>query len=103
MSGIVKAPVVTALAIALPLTMPKSPLEINATLPAPPRLAPATAPAPVRREGAVGEEAQEPPVGHHAAEDHEQEDEGGRHQRGDPEDPLRGERLLVHQLQERLA
>ena len=46
MSGIVKAPVVTALAIALPLTIPNSPLEITATFPAPPRLAPATARAP---------------------------------------------------------
>ena len=42
----VKAPVVTALAIALPLTIPNSPLEITATFPAPPRLAPATARAP---------------------------------------------------------
>ena len=40
------APVVTALAIALPLTVPKSPLEMTATLPAPPREAPATASAP---------------------------------------------------------
>ena len=38
MSGMVKAPVVTALAMALPLTVPKSPLEITATLPAPPRV-----------------------------------------------------------------
>ena len=54
MSGMVKAPVVTALAMALPLTVPKSPLEITATLPAPPRVWPATA-------SAVGEEAQRPP------------------------------------------
>ena len=38
-----KAPVVTALAMALPLTVPKSPLEMTATLPAPPRVPPATA------------------------------------------------------------
>jgi hypothetical protein len=42
-SGIVNAPVVTAFAIALPLTVPKRPLEITATLPAPPRVEPATA------------------------------------------------------------
>ena len=42
-SGIVNAPVVTALAMALPLTVPKRPLEMTATLPAPPREAPATA------------------------------------------------------------
>ena len=46
MSGMVKAPVVTALAMALPLMVPKSPLEITATLPAPPRVCPATASAP---------------------------------------------------------
>ena len=43
MSGIVNEPVVTALAIALPLIVPKSPLEITATFPAPPRVCPATA------------------------------------------------------------
>ena len=43
MSGIVKDPVVTALAMALPFTVPNSPLEITATLPAPPRVVPATA------------------------------------------------------------
>jgi hypothetical protein len=43
MSGIVKAPVVTALAMALPLTVPKSPLEMTATFPAPPRVPPAMA------------------------------------------------------------
>ncbi len=37
---------VTALAMALPLTMPKSPLEMTATFPAPPRVPPATARAP---------------------------------------------------------
>jgi hypothetical protein len=41
MSGMVKAPVVTALAMALPLTVPKRPLEMTATLPAPPRVPPA--------------------------------------------------------------
>ena len=40
MSGIVNAPVVTALAMALPFTMPNRPLEITATLPAPPRVVP---------------------------------------------------------------
>jgi len=39
----VKAPVVTAFAMALPLTVPKRPLEMTATFPAPPREAPATA------------------------------------------------------------
>ena len=43
MSGIVKLPIDTALAIALPLTVPVSPLEMTATFPAPPRLEPATA------------------------------------------------------------
>ena len=43
MSGIVNAPVVTALAMALPFTMPNSPLEITATFPAPPRVVPARA------------------------------------------------------------
>ena len=89
MSGIVKAPVVTALAIALPLTVPNSPLEITATFPAPPRVPPATARAPSvkKREQAA--------VGHDAAEEHEQEDERGRDQRGDAEDPLGGQHLQI--------
>jgi len=57
MSGIVKAPVVTALAMALPLTMPKSPLEMTATFPAPPRAA-------GDGQGPVGEAAQQPAVRH---------------------------------------
>jgi hypothetical protein len=54
-------------------------------------------------ERAVGEEAQEAAIGHHAAEHDEQEDERGGHERGDAEHALRRQRLLIDQVQRRLA
>ncbi len=89
-SGMVKAPVVTALAIALPFTVPNSPLAITATFPAPPWLPPATARAPSVKKRS------RPPWDITLPKTTNRKMNVAETSVGIPKDPLRCQGLLVH-------
>ena len=88
MMGIVKEPVVTTLATALPERDPMKAEATAAVLAGPPRVLPA------RR---FARPMRSPPPPEHGAEEDEEEDEVGAHPQRDPPDPLRGEEEVFDQ------